>query len=296
MGDNSMIMTEKVVGSATNNAPNDSTATWSVSTTYALGAKVQYLNYIYESLSANNLGNRPDLNRVAWFKERSTNKNACFDPSMDTVTTVTGGDLVITVNCQNADHFALFGVIGESVDVVAIDNSTGDTISVQSFNLSKRMVTNWWEWKKAPFSWKRKVFAKIPPYYNMTVTFTIRPRDGVAGCAYVAYGFGISMGCTQVGGSVSRRVTIQRDVNKVGVTTTDVGVKYERATIPVRLPMTMLDTINDRIADAQGQARLFIGDESGAIESLVMYGFAQEIETPIEYRYTHYNLEIEGIG
>jgi len=70
---------------------------WSSATTYALGAKVVYGNFVYESLQVSNLNKQPDTEILWWVKVSSSNKWACVDGTIESKTTA-GTSLSYTIN------------------------------------------------------------------------------------------------------------------------------------------------------------------------------------------------------
>jgi hypothetical protein len=192
---------------------------WSISTTYAKGARVIYGASIYESLVNSNVGKQPDTSILEWVRVGPDNTWAMFDPQISTQTT-TSTNLTVTVATGTIDSVYLGNVVGLSATITVRDGLGGPIIYQQTQSLTGETVGDWYQYFFFdPLLLRNQaIFQGIPPYAGSHLTIEIE-GSGTVALGMATFGRVTMIGSTSYGASAGIIDYSRKDTNEFGETT-----------------------------------------------------------------------------
>jgi len=281
------------------NIAEDDYPLYSVTTTYALGARVivvgSNVHRIYESLQNTNLNHDPATSTTWWIDVSATNRWKMFDDSVTTQTTNADQISVSLLIPGRVNMAAALNVSCQSIRVAMTDGANGivydKTISAKSF----AGITDWYKYFFAPV-YRRKdiVFEDMPEYAGTRIDVQVNGTGETVACGALICGQGMGIGRTELGASVgiqdysvkkrddfgNYRI-LERAYNKAGRFTTWV----ESANV---------DEVYSILSQYRARPALYVADSSYG--STYIYGFFKDFAMTIQYaKLSVCTLEIEGL-
>lgn len=259
------------------NVPETDNPVWSVTTAYAIKAKVMLDHRNYEALAAVPAGVKPgaevitDASPAKWLDLGATNKWKMFDEVVGTVTT-NPGSVTVTINPgEVVNSLALINVNGESVSVVMTDPIEG-IVATRNYSLIDGAVDNWYDWFFEEIEYRTNIVAlDLPAYGTATVTVTVS-SSGSAGIGALVVGKLAEIGDALYGTDVGIDDYSIKERNK------DFGgwVVTERefsdtAKFPVKVATSRIPKIKRMLTEVRAKPVVWIGEAT--YEATILYGF-----------------------
>lgn len=282
----------------------EATATYNSGTTYALGNRVVFGMYKYESLQNSNTNHQPDLTASStwWLKVGSDNRHALYDGIVDSASTGTTS-FVSTI------------VVGSLIDTLAVINSTAVTVRLkitdyvpitpvvvydQTIGLSGDTILDWYDYFFLdPTNARTQViFYDIPNYPNarMELTFTGATGDPVS-AGEVVFGQVSEIGGTNYGVTAGIIDYSKKETDAYGNTTITKRAYSKRMNAKVQFNNTQLNRVQRLLYDLRSTPAIWIGSDDPYLqEPLIIYGFYKDFSTEIAYpTYSLCSIDIEGL-
>jgi hypothetical protein len=270
---------------------------YAAGTTYALGAKVIYGNFTYESLVSSNVGNQPDISPTKWLEIGPSNKWAMFDNRVDTQTTrATPLDVVITPSAV-INSLALLNMDATSVIIDITDGANGPSIYSNTINLDDTSILDWYMYFFEPYDFRRDVvLTNIPPYSTAVINISIVNTGSTSAIGNVVLGNIAELGGTQYGVGVGIRDYSIKETDDFGNTTFLVRAFSKRMQAQVFLNNSSLNYVVRTLTSLRAVPAVWIGSESPELEPLIVYGFYRDFNIDISYPTNSLcSIEIEGL-
>jgi hypothetical protein len=270
---------------------------YAAGTTYALGAKVIYGNFTYESLVSSNVGNQPDISPTKWLEIGPSNKWAMFDNRVDTQTTrATPLDVVITPSAV-INSLALLNMDATSVIIDITDGANGPSIYSNTINLDDTSILDWYMYFFEPYDFRRDVvLTNIPPYSTAVINISIVNTGSTSAIGNVVLGNIAELGGTQYGVGVGIRDYSIKETDDFGNTTFLVRAFSKRMQAQVFLNNSSLNYVVRTLTSLRAVPAVWIGSESPELEPLIVYGFYRDFNIDISYPTSSLcSIEIEGL-
>ena len=278
----------------------DATAAYSSGTTYALGAKVKYLNQIWESLQASNLNKQPNLNPTWWYLIGPDNLHAPFDLSVSTKSTMPTIQTMV-IKPGAFDSIALIEVDAEVIEVSATDYTGKEIYYSGTFGLSGSIVYDWYQYFFESLTEERTqilVQGLLAVYPEAVITVRLRSAIG----ANNSIGALIAGITTEIGGSqygISAGITdySRKDTDEFGNITFIQRNYSKRLSADVHFPNTEINKVQRFLYSIRAQPVVWVGSDDPTYEEpLVVFGFYRDFSTTIAYP-THSlcSIEVEGL-
>jgi len=178
---------------------------YSASYTYALGEEARDGAYIYKSVIADNLGNKPeDTLDMLWVKIGVSNKYAMLDLRANTKSTKTGDNLVVEFAQNMSDTLALGNYSASSVLIEIFDEYDVEIWSYETPETLNEGVVDWWTWTYNDYGYEYNKALMVPlgrtDGAKVRVTFNYSSVLGsTASCGYLISGIAQYMGETLYG-------------------------------------------------------------------------------------------------
>jgi hypothetical protein len=271
---------------------------WSISTTYAKGARVIYGASIYESLVNSNVGHQPDTSIVQWVRIGPDNTWAMFDPQISTQTT-TSTNLTVTVATGTIDSVYLGNVVGLSATITVRDGLGGPMIYQQTQSLTGETVGDWYQYFFFdPLLLRNQaIFQGIPPYAGSHLTIEIE-GSGTVALGMVTFGRVTMIGSTSYGASAGIIDYSRKDTNEFGETTFVQRAFSKRLSANVMVHNSQLNRVQRLLYDLRAVPVVWLGNNDAPEfeEPMVVFGFYRDFSTDVAYPTVSFcSLEIEGL-
>jgi len=139
--------------------------------------------------------------------------------------------------------------------------------------------------------------ANPPIYYDMQVYIDIQNQGSIAELGYIVVGRQRELGVSLYGGSIGLKNTSTRERDSWGNVVSIPGTIYDIMDIPVKVLDSQVDTIKQRLGSVANIPCVYIGDDTEDVfyNSMTIYGYYYDLETPITVNYSKYNLRVESI-
>lgn len=256
-------------------------ANWNPATTYAVGDKVLWSNYIWINSKTANLNNEPSLESVVWSKYDTSNYYSLIDTQSQTLTSV-NDDLIVTFPLGYVDTLAIGYYTAQTLKIENLD-SLGNVLLTQTINQSpNEEVFDYFDYIYTPYSTstdKAKWFKIIRAGAQIRVSFLKGITSGVS-CGFLVGGVATDMGRTVEG--------VKLGWNSFSLTNTDeFGILSitKRASQDLIDFETSIDTVNimslrRKAKQYKDEIVAFIVDdtESSVFENIVTLGVMQEMQ------------------
>lgn len=278
----------------------DPNAAYAAGTTYALAAKVRYLNRVYESLQATNIGHTPSTSPTWWLDTGPDNIHAALDSAVSTVSSATT-EMTFVVKAGKLDAVALITLDAPLASVAVTDQATGTLIYNQTAGLSGANVQDWYQYFfYDPITQRTQIiFDAIPDTYaNAVVTIKLTGATGVAvSIAQAVFGITTQIGTTQYGASAGIIDYSKKDTDAFGTTTFVVRAFSKRLSSEVFISNTKLNSIQTYLYSIRATPVVWVASTDPLFsEPLIVWGFYKDFSTNISYpSYSVCSIEVEGL-
>ncbi len=275
----------------------ESQPTYAPATSYALGARVVFGAWIYESLLAGNQGHQPDTSPTRWLRVGPSNAWAMFDDQVSTPTT-RNAQLSVTVSTGLMDALAIVGIDAETVMLTIRDGSGGPIVYQQVQSVTGNAVYDWYEYFFSDPSVRRTiaVFSNLPPFASAHATVTVT-SGGLVSVGGVIFGRMAQIGTTQYGAQAGITDYSRKDTDEFGVTTFVRRAFSKRLTCAVMVTAVEVNRVQRLLYDLRATPVVVIGTDAPEFrEPLVFYGYYRDFYCAISYpQAALYQLEFEGL-
>ena len=282
---------------ASNIVENDH-ADWSIGTTYALGANVIYDHKRYESLTAGESGNQPDITPLKWLVLGATNRFRAFDKTLndqaeraDVITyEIDHGGLAV-------NSVALFNLDAASVQIQVNDDNDGLVYDKTFPLIDNTDITNWSDYFFAPVgvTAKELVATDLPGYGTAETTVTITKTGSTAKVGQVILGRYNDLGVSVFGASISIEDYSRKERDAFGN-----AIIVERAfsqVVDYDVKITTSDArrVQGRLAEYRTTPIVWIGTPDQSYGTLI-YGFYRRFDITLSSpTLSDASIEVEGL-
>lgn len=265
-------------------------------TTYALGAKVRYGYRLYESLSAGNVGNQPDISPLKWLDYAPDNKHAMFDSEVSTVTTAATPFITVLKPLSVFDSLAYLNLSGTSLNVKVQNGIGGIEVYNKTISLDDTSILDWYMYYFEPYDLLNEVvLTDIPPYTNGVITSTLTGTANVSIGNFI-YGTFYKIGGTQYGASVGIRDYSIKSTDDFGNTTFIQRAFSKRLEAEIYVDNSKLNFNYKLLSELRAVPAVWIGSDETQYRPLVVFGYYKDFNITIQYpTYSLCSLQIEGL-
>lgn len=276
--------------------------TWAAGTTYADGAIVIYENRVYESLTASNTGNQPDLtdsgSSPAWLDLGATNRYRAFDGIISRGSLSTATDITVEITPSTIiNGIAIFNLTGSTVDITMTDPTDG-VVYTKSFGLvSTENVIDGFTYFFEPILKQQNVSTTdLAPYPNATTKVTVS-NTGDRRIGEVVIGKVVELGSTEVNASVGIQDYSVKQRDAFGNFTILERAFSKRGDFTLFLNNGIFGNVARVLTERRAKPTVFIPVEDNSLSSpLLLYGFPKDFILEAAYPdYSLCTLEIEGL-
>lgn len=273
---------------------------YAVGGTYALGATVINTTgtdptfHEYESLTAGNTGNAlSDASK--WLDLGAINRYRMFDQVVGTQTT-NATSINVTVDVTGkADGVALFGLDGDTVQVIMTVGGYG-TVYNQTYSLvNNDGVTSWYDYFNEDVIYSADlVLTDLPLYTNPTIQVIITKSSGNAACGTMVVGQTLDLGAATYGAQAGIQDYSRKETDDFGNTTLVQRSFAKRTRFKLKTDANRAPRVFQTLTDYRATPAVWVGVEDESITWL--YGWARDWF--LEYslmEHRHISLEIEGL-
>ena len=278
------------------NVPETDHPAWSVSTTYAVGARVIDDHLIYQSLVAGNVGHKPALSPEQWSPQGSTNRWRAWDSSVSSQTAA-AGLISYEVEMGVAINYIAFLNLSAATSVrVRVTHPRYGGVFDKSVAIrSAPLSPSWWQWYFGERSRRTQV---LMPNLNAVpgsrILIDITGGSGLAvGVILAGVRRDFSMGVL-MGASVGIQDYSRKERTDWGDTVIVERPFANRARFPMMLRAREVDAFKTFLAGVRATSCLWVG--SDRYESTTVYGFYKSFDILINYyEYSDCEMELEGL-
>lgn len=274
----------------------ESVATWLVGTTYAIGAKVQYIDKIYESLVGSNVGNQPNTSPTQWLDLGADNRRAMFDALVNSQTTATTSFTTVVKPLVAFNSLAYLNIVGATLDITIRDGLAGPITYTRSIPLDDTLIIDWYMYFFEPFDLKTDVILTDIPVYNTSHITTVITGVGTVAIGAMIYGTQYSLGNTQYGATIGIKDYSVKTTDAFGNTSFVQRAYSKRMDADVMLNNSNLNFVHRLLSDIRAIPVVWIGSDAEDFKPLVMFGYYRDFNISIPYpTYSMCNISIEGL-
>jgi len=280
--------------------PDTGETAWNAATNYTVGqvAARFSLHRLYTRKVAGVSATPPEDDPVNWDEDYlPTNKWAMFDQIINTKSR-RASPLTVTLAPGFANSLALLELEGDQVEITGTDGAGGPVVYSRVIDLDTSVVTDLYEYFFEPFTQLTTIIlTDLPPYNDIRLTVTVT-SSGMVGCGQCIPGSVYSLGGTQRGVTTGVRSFSKKKENlDTGITRLKKGVS--RRSMRARLEVTpgAETAIHQLLNKLLDTACVWLGDDTGDIEPLVVYGFSEDFELEVQGKASnYYSLSIQGMA
>lgn len=277
-------------------------AAWSNSVSYVVDdfVYVAATHRVYKCI-ANNTGTDPVVNSAlptptAWTDYGPTNRWAMFDQEVNTQST---GDSPLSVVLQPGivNAIALLELVGTQAVVTMRDELGGAVVYTRTAVLERSSVLDWSAYFFEPFQQLASlVLTDLPSYLNGAIYVDIT-GTGAPKCGALIVGRVYSLGGTEHGVQAGIRDYSRKEVDETtGVTSLQLGKFSKRMQARMCLESNAVNGVQSLLTSLRATPCVWIGDDSGAYDALVVFGFYRDFRLDVAYpTLTYCSLDIEGM-
>jgi hypothetical protein len=276
------------------NIPETDYAFWSSTTTYAIGNRVIYNHYIYESLVASNTNKQPDTNSASWLLISPTNRYAMFDGQVGTISSQANN---ITVVIKNGIVNGLsFMQMNAAKAQVSLADSGGNVVYTATLDLSSGVILDWYSYFNTPIVRVTDyALNDIPSFLSGVLTVVISSPSSTVSCGNLVSGTIVSLGTTLSSPTVGIVDYSVKSIDAFGNPTIIKRAYSKRMDAKMILTAVQVDYIATQLANIRSTPCVWIG-AGNIFTSLIVYGYYKDFSIDIAYPNTAYcTLQIEGV-
>lgn len=286
------------------NVPNGPHPPWSSAVTYSVSDRVYddstTPHRIYESLLNSNNGKTPPEHPDSWVEVGSTTRWAMLD-TMVSSTTTNLDTISVTLNASKVDRIALFGLVGESVRIVARNGATVIEDTTLSLRLDDQSVS-WSDYFFSDIEYRTRLIRTIPGYYaNLEIDITITAATGTeAACGHCILGRSQFIGLTEWGAKVGIDDYSRKTINDWGETYLQQRAYADTLSIDLWIDTQTSGAEVDRLQRILSSLRatpcVWDANNDTERQALIVFGFFRDFSLVVPYAtISHCSLEIEGM-
>lgn len=291
-------ITDSMLISSTVPEPDGAETAWDSGTTYGEGDEV-YLastHRLYRSKQAANTNKAPATESDWWLDIGGTNRWAMFDDYVSTLSSDTT-TLEVTVAPGLVDALFLYGMVGETAEVVMRDGLGGPVVYTRSLTLQAPNMSDWYAYYFEP-NRQIPIFAltDLPPYLNAHITVTIE-GTGTVSCGLCQPGRTYYIGQTFAGARAGIRDYSRKTTDAdTGFTVLEQRKYAKTLDATVRIERQRMSDVHQQLEDLRATACAWIADDTAQITPLSVYGFYRDMYLTVQYAtFGVYTLQIEGM-
>lgn len=271
-------------------------AAYNAATTYAKDARVDYGTHIYQSLVNSNTGNTPDTSPTFWVLVGPDNTHAMFDDQISTATTSTS-PLTVVLDTGLANSLALFGLVGNEVQITATDGPSGPTVYDETFSLDGTFIFDWYQYFFEPYvQIEELILTDLPPYANARLTMELT-GSGTVEIGQLVFGSQYELGDAEHGATIGITDYSRKDTDEFGVTTFVQRAFSKRLTARLMLDTVQINRVQQVLARVRATPAVWVGvPDDSTFNPLTVYGYYRDFSIDVAYPTKSYcSLEIEGL-
>lgn len=278
----------------------EATAAWSSGTTYALAAKVRYLNQIWESLQASNLNKAPNTNPTWWVLIGPDNLHAPFDLSVSTASAMPTIQTIV-LKPGAFDALALVNVDAEVTEVGITDYNSKTIYFSNTYGLTGGTVFDWFSYFFDQITEERTqiLVQGLSEFYpNAVITIRLRSAAGVNNkIGAIIPGLTTTLGGSQYGISAGITDYSRKETDEFGVISFIERNYSKRMSADVHFANSEINKVQRFLYSIRATPVVWVGSDDPTYEEpLVVFGFYRDFSTTIAYpSHSLCSLEIEGL-
>jgi hypothetical protein len=256
-------------------------ADWNPSTTYAVGDKVLYGNYIWINSKTANINNQPSFESVVWSKYGTSNYYSLIDTQAKTFTTV-NDDLIVTFPLDFIDTLAIGYYTAEVLKIENLD-ALGNVLRTQEVIQSvNEEVFDYFDYIYEPYSTstdKAKWFKIVRAGTQIRVSFLKGIYSGVS-VGFLVGGTAVDMGRTVEGVKLGWNSFSLRNIDDFGVMSITKRADQDLIDFETSIDTVNLMSFRRKAKQYKDEIVAFIVDdnESSVFENIVTMGVMQEMQ------------------
>lgn len=271
-------------------------ATYNPATTYAKDDFVDYGTHIYQSLVNTNTGNQPDISPTFWVLIGPDNTHSMFDDQISTPT-VSATPLEVVLDTGLCNALALFGLVGNQVDITITDGAAGPTVYSETISLDGTFIFDWYQYFFEPYvQIEEIVLTDLPPYASARLTMELTGSGNVQVGQFV-WGTQYELGDPEYGASVGIIDYSRKETDEFGVTTFVQRAFSKRMTARLMLDTVQISRVQQVLSRIRATPAVWVGvPDDSTYNPLTVYGFFRDFSIEVAYPTKSYcSLEIEGL-
>lgn len=278
------------------NLPETEHPAWSSGTTYALAARVIYLNRVYESLQASNIARTPGAAASAtwWLYVSPSNRWAMFDNVVDTASTAAGPIVVSVQPGVYCNALALVATVGDTARVRVLDGAT--TVYDETKLLDSTPLVDWDGYFFAADALVGDLlFTGLPRYLNGVFEVTVQGLSVSVGV--LSIGTAHELGDAEHGATAGITDYSRKETDDFGATSLVQRSYARRSNQRLVVPISDIRRLQALLAGLRATPAVWVGaDDTDTYSPLVVYGWFKDFRIDIAYpQYAYCTLEIEGL-
>jgi hypothetical protein len=268
---------------------------WAAGTSYAKGAKVDYLTHIYESLVNSNVGNNPAASPTSWLNIGPDNVHAMFDDSVTTATTGTGS-LSVTLAPGMVNSLALINLTGATVTITVTDGAGGPVVFTRTFDLDGTIITDWYQYFFEPSVQKSELtVTDLPPYASARVTITIT-GSGAVGVGNLVLGTFYELGEVLMGTTLGTDDYSLVTTDEFGDTTLTRRNSAKRSDMQVLVSRAQMRKVFQVLDGLRATPAVWIPSQRDDDSPLSIFGIRSSFRVVVDYAaHVLVSLELKGM-
>lgn len=270
---------------------------WDASATYSLNdiVVVDADKAKYKCAADSSSGDTPKENPSIWVSD-SMNRYALIDAYTNTQTE-NRDSIDFSFSAKNIDTIAFFNT--EATEIyVKVEDSSGGIVYEKTVSMRYDDLQDFGDYLYSEQELRDALNSHISPYYETTVTVSIRNPGNTAKCGNLIVGRKRDLGITLWGATVNNLSTAKKERDHDwGTVKLSKGLPYKIVDIPVIVDVNLVDFVQKRLEKIDGTPCLFLADDEETVRfnSLNIFGFYNDFEYPILPKISKYTLRLESI-
>lgn len=256
--------------------------------------EVEYLGYIYTSVSNANMGKQPDISSSFWNPARPANTTAIFDDYISTISMNIESDIVLEFDADDVTLIAFNQLYGASISIKLIDKNTNEEsysnfIDLREYEEPHDIYDYFFDFPKVER--KTSYLEKLPMFYGQTLHITITKTDKAC-VGFLRFGQGRNLGCTQTS-STQFREKSGSDLRRINGNLIPIEtVGWTEVSFPVKIDKNIkVSNIIKELRNYRARPLVVIADDTGERDEYTVIGIYSEFEMSISNR-TSYTLNV----
>jgi hypothetical protein len=219
-----------------------------------------------------------------------------FDDQVST-STISATPLTVVLDTGLCNSLALFGLVGNELDVTITDGSGGPTVYDETISLDGTFIYDWYQYFFEPYvQVEEVVLTDLPPYANARMTVTLSGSGNVQ-VGQLVWGTQYELGDAEYGATVGIIDYSRKDTDEFGTTTFVERNFSKRMTARLMLDTAQIARVQQVLARVRAKPSVWVGVPDDVLfRPLTVYGFFRDFSIDIAYPTKSYcSLEIEGL-